>query len=477
MAHCFHALDEIQLEEDSWDLTTRAQLALYQDSEDVHEVLFKRRANRTEISVCNRLVIETAQYSCVQDGGRSFSAAEHLTVLADVKLLLFLANHREAIEGAFMKPEIVIAPNGELDVDEKFYIKVISQYFTRRGREASEQAAKEYIDRFSGKEKISKEDSTKLDTALDEFDKIFLAEFGFDLRSLLEVLAQLRQLAIFADMPGGEMNQELIMNYLLSCGLDSSEATAFLKCFTLPIRSGWDKDLPSTFKKYDVYPWRQRRQLSLLFRPLVQVKTVPPTWVISVPLFEKYIEYWLNCIEFAHLPREFFRSKEMHDYIDRNVNKRGHEFVQDVLKVFKSAGNQTAFEIELTQLGAPKKLGLGDLDVLAWKKNSKLVHAVECKRLLPATSVREIVQRLEDFGGNRKEMDSLGRHLRRIDWLRNNLASVSKFTGIPEKEIQLNPLLVTSEIMPMEFYKEMNFPTSQVVSFNELAKRIFPVNK
>lgn len=126
----------------------------------------------------------------------------------------------------------------------------------------------------------------------------------------------------------------------------------------------------------------------------------------------------------------------------------------------------------MTKLGAPKKEGLGDIDVLAWDRVSGNVLAIECKRLLPAITVREVIQRLEDFRGNREEKDSLGRHLRRVDWLKKNLNLLAKYTRIPAVNIRLTPMLVTSETVPMQFFTEMNLPASHVVPYDELGNHI-----
>ena len=124
----------------------------------------------------------------------------------------------------------------------------------------------------------------------------------------------------------------------------------------------------------------------------------------------------------------------------------------------------------MTGLGASKKDGLGDVDVLAWNDASGRVFVIECKRLLMATTVREVVQRLEDFQGNKEEKDSLGRHLRRIDWITKHSDEVAKLIGIPSSNIKLIPLLVTSDTVPMQFYDAMKFPTAQVIPYDDLAK-------
>jgi hypothetical protein len=185
-------------------------------------------------------------------------------------------------------------------------------------------------------------------------------------------------------------------------------------------------------------------------------------------MFDRSVKYWLGNLERAYFPKDFFQSAEMQSYVGRIVNERGHEFNQTVAGVFSSAGYTAKIEIQMTELGASKKDGLGDIDVLAWDSASGFVFAVECKRLLIATTVREIVQRLEDFRGRREERDSLGRHLRRIDWLSNHREVLVGYTGIATAHLQLTPLLVTSDIVPMQFYSEMRFPVDQVVPYDDL---------
>jgi hypothetical protein len=82
--------------------------------------------------------------------------------------------------------------------------------------------------------------------------------------------------------------------------------------------------------------------------------------------------------------------------------------------------------------------------------------------------VREVIRRPEDFQGDERGRDSLAKHINRVRWLEENRAGVQKITGIPAVSISLQALLVTSELMPMQFFEEMNFPTNQVISANEL---------
>jgi hypothetical protein len=154
------------------------------------------------------------------------------------------------------------------------------------------------------------------------------------------------------------------------------------------------------------------------------------------------------------------------------VHKHGHAFAESVAEMFRKNRYEARTKIKMPQLGAPKNPDLGDIDVLAWRSDSKIVFLVEAKRLTPALTVREVIQRLEEFRGDEKRNDSLGKHVRRVKWLENNLVGIEKLTRIPATEVQVRSLLVTSESVPMQFFSEMNFPTDHVVPVDELTSAL-----
>jgi hypothetical protein len=209
-------------------------------------------------------------------------------------------------------------------------------------------------------------------------------------------------------------------------------------------------------------------------RPLVLVKTNPRGWLISAPLFEKSAQYLTGNIHEGRLPDRFFVSKQLRAYIGGVVDKHGHAFAERVAAVFQKSGYKARTEIRLTELGAPRNPDLGDVDVLAWRESGIDVFITECKRLTPALSVREVIQRLEDFQGDERRRDSLGKHVTRVVWLDRNRMGVEKITSIPAAAISFRPLLVTSELMPMRFFEQMNFPMNQVVSADELTTYLRP---
>ncbi|MGV3663520.1 MAG: hypothetical protein ACO1TE_25345 [Prosthecobacter sp.] len=467
---CFRALDEVVRDEAHWNLTTRSLFALHDDEDDTKGVLRHRRSQRSAANLGNRLLIETAQYACTNAGAVLFNAADHGSLLAEITLLIQFAYHRDAIAFGFLKPEVTVHPNGEIEVDERFYSQLFNRYLGQRSDVESNYAKESYKDYFNQVEPFSQKQSDDLDVKMAKFDEVFLPEFGFSSSKLVMLCDVFRKFALESKSSAGILSEAEILPLLCrGCDFAEHEAFAFLDRLALPIRAGWDKDLPSNCKKDDVYPWKFRRNLSLLVRPLVQISQTPRSWVISSTFLDKSISYLCGNIEKGRLPERCFRSEQMRKHIGRQVDRRGHAFAEKVHQVFLDSGFSSHLEVEMSKLGAQKKDGLGDVDVLAWDRNDGRVFVVECKRLQPVLTAREIIQRLEDFRGDKKAKDSLGRHLRRVDWLMLNQECVSQFVGMSKEVIQVIPLLVTSDLVPMRFFDEMDFPPKQVVAVGDLA--------
>jgi hypothetical protein len=469
---CFQAIDEINRDSEHWKITTRAVLSIHEEEESAKKVLTNRRSQRSIASIANRILIETAQYSATGVKGTRISEAEHAQLLADVEVLITIANHRDAIAYDFLEARVQVNPRGDIEVDQCFYENVMQRYFSHRSDRLTEAAAQSYDAYFTGD---SKSDSAPSQTEIDEFDKAFEAEFGFSAPQLVRVSELWTRFALESKRLAGVIAETEMTALLMEhAGMSGERAQKFLDAFTLPIRTAWDTDLPLRCSKKDVFPWRFRRNLSLLMRPLVLVQTSPRGWLISAPFFEKSAQYLTGNIYEGRLPDRFFASKALRAYIGSVVDKKGHAFAKGVATVFEESGYKTRTEVRLTELGAPKSPDLGDVDVLAWTESGTHVFIGECKRLTPALTVREVIQRLEDFRGDEHRKDSLGKHLDRIAWIQKNRAGVEKITGIPAADISFRPLLITSELVPMRFFEEMNFPTNQVVSVDELPTFLQP---
>jgi hypothetical protein len=185
------------------------------------------------------------------------------------------------------------------------------------------------------------------------------------------------------------------------------------------------------------------------------------------PLVYKSAAYVTGNLGEAAFPTEHFRTDAMRAFCGDRANRQGNQFTHQVGDRAEQLGYVARRTVAMSALGVPASAGdCGDVDVLAWKRGSSDVFVIECKCLRTAISVRDVVDRLDEFRGERD--DSLGKHLRRLNWLKDNPSTVSTLTGIPVAVLRLKGLLVTDDLVPMQFFSGSAISPQEVVPFNQL---------
>jgi hypothetical protein len=369
-----------------------------------------------------------------------------------------------------MPAEVHVFPNGELDVDEHFYESVMTPYIRALFAKGFRASAAMYEQWFSNYERTTNSATRE---SLYRMEKPFRDEFCVTLDQFVSIPHVLGQLAIKSQKLVLEFDEASFLAFLNNeCNLDENSAHAYLARFSLPPRRAWNKDLPYGCDENDVWPWRFRRQLSLLMRPLVLVSDKPhKCWLVYPPLMRRSAAYVLHGIGEAAFPTEHFRSRAMRQFCGEQANHQGNEFTSDVANRIEQLGLSVRRQVLMSAFGVPSCEGdYGDVDVLAWKDRSPIVYVVECKHLRTAASVRDVVDRLDEYRGERN--DSLGKHLRRLNWLRSNPAALSALTSIPTDTIQIRGLLVTDDLVPMQFFSGSSISPEDVCPFSELAESL-----
>ena len=473
VSHSFSQLDELSRDGSRWSISTRSLLSLEDGAEWVRERLRTEGGRLTSAVVANRALIETAVYSFDSSAKEIISQTEHASFLAEIAVMIELANYRDAVANGFVEADITIHPNGSIEYDDSFQREVVQPYLRSRVDDKIQSDAESYENNFDvsdPEEQISAERSPEVVA----FESAFLAEFGFSPEILSKVVDVFTEFAFRSGDAGGTI-ESLVFRQVLKngVGLTEKQVEVFLDRFVLPIRSAWDKKLPKGCDANDVLPWRYFRGLSVLVRPFIEVCRAPRQFAVSAPHLHRWGRYLVESISKGTLPEKLFQSTQMRSYLGSVANRKGHEFAVRVAEAMKKILPNVRLEINLTELGAPPDPDLGDIDVLAWDSTSGAVFLIECKRLKPALTVRQVIQQLEEFRGDASNPeDSLFKHQRRVEWLRSNPTEIERISGIPVNEIRWVSLLVTSGRVPMAFIDATNFSRSQVIRFQELDSRI-----
>ncbi len=109
---------------------------------------------------------------------------------------------------------------------------------------------------------------------------------------------------------------------------------------------------------------------------------------------------------------------------------------------------------------------MGDIDVLAWRLDGQVL-IIECKRLKRSRTVAEIALACERFKGNVD--DHLYKHIRRVNWSKNNIQQIAKFTKLPESIIKIRYPLVVSRPVPFKHLQGLPIPAEEIVNFDSFS--------
>jgi hypothetical protein len=462
---CLRNHEGIQLDRDIWRRTSRALTAVYRDRDDVIAAARKHEADFSRATLSSRVLLEMGLCTCAASGGKKPGVAEFDELLAAVARLIAVAYDSDAMRAGLSEPRIEVFPNGQFLTVGKFYEETMLPYQSGHFAERFEEHVKKYPDLYEGAGRAGR-------PAEDVFDKDFISafedEYGISVQQLVDVATTLEEHAVASKRFVVKVSMKELKALLATrVGLRPTEVDAFLRNFCLSPRKRWDST-PNGFVEKDWYPWRFRRRLSLMARPVVLSGFDDDDPVFYTPGLVH--DGFANLVVGSHsggFDVEYFNGTRMKAWIGAVNNKRGHEFNEQVAEEFRRLNFQARASVQMAEFNVPPEMGdLGDIDVLAWNGSGR-AYIVECKNLRFAMTVGEIVDQLNRFRGEAN--DELAKHIKRCRWLAQNPNRVARITG-RHRSLELKSLMVTNTIVPMQFVRDLPIPPDDILPIGELSK-------
>jgi hypothetical protein len=469
VSRCMERIEANATDAEEWRLAARAHSALDESREEILRVSREQEANRASVAVAARAAIEMATCESPVEGNDS-SEADLDTILADLNELLLLASQSDAIRHGYADPYIDVLPSGRLLADDRFFSTVLTPYATDFYASTFKDAVDSYERILAPNSKVGSLTEVPL---AQEFGSAFTAEFGVSPEVAVEISFFLEQEALDSQQIIVRKSPSDIETLLLEkTRAPAKSMKRFLERLTLPVRQRWDETEPAGFSARDWYPWRFRRRLSLIARPIVQIDE--HDLVYSPAFLDEGLRYLLENAYSADLPADFFSTPEMRAWIGYRTQQRGERFNDLVLQRVQELGLSGRARVLMSELGVAEGAGdfrQSDVDVLAWSIATGFVFVIECKRLIFAKTIGEISDQLDDF---RLEKDptgknNLARHMERFNWLNINRTELQRITGVPATGMKLRPLIVTSRTVPMQFVNALPGSEYEITSLDNLS--------
>lgn len=450
-----------------WRRTSKAVIAIYKDTEETLEKISEREFEINAVCLACRILIEITRCEASLNGGLAPGELDISLLMAKASLLTHLGGYSDAIHWQALKPEIHISPLGDIEINTGFIDNVIMPLGYTRASELIRNSAERYQEIFQ----IPEASQVVLEDLLDaNFISAWEEEFGADIN-------QFRKFVVFTEDEGNKrgkavfsMRRSELMDMLIKQNiLDENSANSILEMLTLPSTIAW-KTLPDKFLNKDRFPWRFRRCLSIMRRPLVATENNNDPFIFIVPgVIRDSLLYLLDNHNLGTFDQRQMRSKSMKRWIGSSTDRRGHLFNKKVSSRLQELGWNVRFDLNITELLKQSfDKNYGDIDVFAWRDNGRVLF-IECKDLQVARTHGEIAEQLYRFRGDydqKGKPDLLRKHLDRLAIGENNLKFIKKYTKL--LDLKIEGYLVFSDTVPLQFAKEHMTAFTKLETFNTL---------
>lgn len=455
--------------QERWRKTSRANLGLRPDRQAAIETIVRNEMENNAVLLGSRVLIEFAICECPENGGQTPGNTDASQLLSQLLLAINYGGWSDAIYYDAMEPSLTIRPLGDIHGSLNFIFQVVEPFGHTAGKAFIQDSVAKYSRNFR------EPDVTSEVTLEQGFLDAFFSETGLrvdDCRRVADVLEDEgigRKSVIF------EASDVELKALLESACVDWR---VVLTNFSLSPRASW-RDVPEGKRDKDFWPWRYRRRMSLISRPLVQLGTSSNgKYLVAPGLFRDAISHTVHCYYEGSFPHWQLHSLEMKEWAGRAADERGRQFAKSVSELLQKKGWKTRSEVQVrTILSDREAERYGDVDVIAVSQDDKKVVLLECKHLHFHKTVGELAEQLQDYRGERrgKKRDDMLKHIERTELLRSQPKTLMNFLRL-SVEPHVESWVVFRHPVPMLHSRQVDESGIGVCTFDNLLEKLAAVS-
>ena len=456
------------IDRDRWSRTAAAVVSLARNKTSAMEMMARHDFELNAVFQSTRLLSEIAICECPPMGGRRPAQSDLSLLMAMMMTVTQYGGWSDAIRWDVMEPRLKIRALGDVHARLGFVEEILAPF----ARTTADMRTQEAIESYSSNLKRP-DDGQSLE---DVFEPQFLAawrdEAGATLDEFLSFVGYVEQLG----MDEGAAVLKLPRSRLETVKLDKGSlpddiASAIIAFLTLRSRPKW-REVPEGYDDSDRQPWRFRRRLSVLRKPLLQIDDGDdPTIMVAPGILRDALTYMVGNYHRGDFPLRQLR-RAMRSWAGTIRDRAGRKFSRAVAARLKDLGWEAEPDVKVTKLlNRGFDRDYGDVDVLAWNQASARVLIIECKDVQYRKTYGEVAEQLADFRGEvwpDGRRDYLLRHLDRIDVISRHLPAVAKHVGMTvDRGVESH--LVFKNPVPTEFALKHMAERVSVGIFDRLA--------
>lgn len=407
-------------------LTVPTRLACFGSIPDMITQLEQEIPERARTAIASRFLIEYVATTPPR-GNRELSVATFDRLLAISNHIANFGFRSDLLHFRLADTQLAILGSGRLGVERDVFSEGLKAYMSAFASDVRSRSVRDFAKHWR------RGDGGGSSTVMERLKGPSEAEFGASLAEFFDLMIAAVDIPRHERSSVGVMSRaELVTRLADRLSWAPGKVAGILDQLTTTPREEFLAPAPP-LKPADVYPWKFGRRLSYLRRPFLQIEDGDEQKLLwgMRHMFHSTGYLATICIN----GRLSAATSEMRSVIAELNDERGYQFNSTVAAILKRDGR--IVEPRKRTFGSLKMpRELGDVDVLVIEPAKHLVAVIECKDLALARTPQELASQLEGLMGGTEQFQgtATARHVRRLNWVRENLPAVLAHFGVEDTD-------------------------------------------
>lgn len=361
-------------------------------------------------------------------------------------------------------------PSGRFGINHDEFEEKLSAFQIAYNEENVDGLVRKFPEVF--KEKVQSAQNQE-DKFLKKMDEAFREDLGVSFQELGRICFYMSQLCVNRKVSILQAPDEMVVKEVCKAsGYDENIVRTAIDRLALQARPSY-LTAPEGYKGNEVYPWRYNREFSFIRRFIVKEKDANGEMYLTfgqrnaLAAFQQLI--LLLTEGHLNVPEQESHVKKI---VGHYSEIKGAEFNEQVRIYLREHTKLMVvdYDVKIDQ-GHFKSAdrNYGDIDVLAFDRDSGVLYNIECKDTVMAKNIYQMYLEIRKYLGlneDEKKNALIWKHYHRHQWLCGHKKEMTDYLKVPEVK-DVKSIVVTSTVLPVTFLKGNESPLP-IVSYRDM---------
>ena len=447
----------------NWDLDLPARIKCFEKYQNVIKEYSEDYSNVVKASHSLRSLIEYVVAECPA-GTKKVNIDDVDFLLALINEIIFYGTTKDSIVLGIDNPDMGLLSSGRLGMNHDFHDTILAGYKESIILDEIQGVNEDFDSHFQTDEQNSEIDLEK-EAYYDKITNAFEKDLGIDFYQIGMIAEFLANYCYSKESSWWYCTENNFIDLVMSnSNLSKAEILAFLSFIQLESR-GKIENVPEGLHAKETWIWRFNRKLSYIRRPIIRLKDGDSEVLIWSARHLIMASDNLKAIFYnGTLKVDEIQNSNITALINERLNIKSNEFRNKVLNWFKNTSLQVIEnEIRIRKSVFPNAdRDYGDIDILAIDSSKNIVYLIECKNTKQAKVMYDF-----HFDSKNYLEKQLPKHIKRGEFISNNLEQLSVKINIDLKEFTVSPIVISSYQLPVKYFHDLEIP---IYSFQEIKR-------